>query len=74
MTNGGPSLTGSLGASTQGKWRLDVTGEFDNMRVQSLLRNNSTGTVTNLSGEVVDSSGLVNGAIGKINGFGPGPN
>jgi hypothetical protein len=66
LTNGGPSITGSLGTST-GKWRLDVTGEFDNMRVQSLVRNNTTGTVTNLSGEVVDSTGLMNSSVRKIN-------
>jgi len=65
LTNGGPNITGMLGTST-GKWRLDVTGEFDNMRVQSLMRNNSDGTVTNLSGEVIDLKGTVNKSLNEF--------
>lgn len=41
-------FSGTLGDGV-GKWRLVVTGEFPNMVVQSLNRNNSTGTVTNLT-------------------------
>jgi len=32
-----------------GKWRLVVTGEFDGMNVISLNRNNTVGTLTNLT-------------------------
>jgi len=32
-----------------GKWRLVVTGEFDGMNVTSLNRNNTVGTLTNLT-------------------------
>lgn len=46
--NAAKGLTGSLGAGT-GKWRLFVTGEFAGMAVQSLNRNNTDGTVTNLT-------------------------
>lgn len=62
--NADKGLTGGLGDGA-GKWRLDVTGEFNNMRVQSLNRNATNGTVTNLSGEVIDSTGLVNGVVDK---------
>lgn len=41
-------LSGPLGDGV-GKWRLRITGEFPNMVVQSLNRNSSTGTVTNLT-------------------------
>ena len=41
-------LTGSFGDGV-GKWRLEVTGEFDGMVVQGLNRNASDGTVTNLT-------------------------
>ncbi|MGI8561610.1 MAG: hypothetical protein ACR2J7_09305, partial [Luteimonas sp.] len=46
--NVGKGLTGSLGKGA-GKWRLEVTGEFDGMVVQGLNRNNNDGTVTNLT-------------------------
>ncbi len=45
---GGAGLTGALGDGA-GKWRFLVTGEFAGMRVQSLNRNNTDGTVTNLT-------------------------
>ena len=41
-------ITGSFGDGV-GKWRLEVTGEFDGMVVQGLNRNASDGTVTNLT-------------------------
>ena len=41
-------LTGAIGDGA-GKWRFLVTGEFAGMRVQSLNRNNTDGTVTNLT-------------------------
>lgn len=46
--NTGKGLTGALGDGA-GKWRLVVTGEFDGMDVTSLNRNNTTGTLTNLT-------------------------
>lgn len=45
---GGAGLTGAIGDGA-GKWRFLVTGEFAGMRVQSLNRNNTDGTVTNLT-------------------------
>lgn len=48
LENGGPGLTGAWGNGT-GKWRAVVTGEFAGMRVQSLNRNYTDGTVTNLT-------------------------
>jgi hypothetical protein len=50
LENGNPAkgIAGALGDGT-GRWRLIVTGEFDNMRVSSLNRNRDTGTVTNLT-------------------------
>ena len=47
--NAGKGLTGAFGDSVNGKWRLIVTGEFDGMTVTSLNRNNTTGTLTNLT-------------------------
>lgn len=41
-------FTGAFGDGA-GKWRLEVTGEFPGMRVQSLNRNRTDGTVTNLT-------------------------
>lgn len=41
-------LAGAFGDGV-GKWRLEVTGEFPGMRVQSLNRNYTDGTVTNLT-------------------------
>lgn len=46
--NAAKGLTGSLGDGA-GKWRLFVTGEFAGMAVQSLNRNATDGTVTNLT-------------------------
>ncbi len=46
--NTGKGLTGSLGDG-MGKWRLEVTGEFQGMLVQGLNRNTVNGTVTNLT-------------------------
>lgn len=46
--NAAKGLTGSLGDGA-GKWRLFVTGEFSGMVVQSLNRNATDGTVTNLT-------------------------
>ncbi|HBD19531.1 MAG TPA: hypothetical protein DC063_05220 [Arenimonas sp.] len=48
IEGGGAGYTGSLGDGA-GKWRFLVTGEFAGMRVQSLNRNNTDGTVTNLT-------------------------
>lgn len=48
LQNGAAYLTGALGTGT-GKWRLVVTGEFNGLVVQSLMRNNSDGTFTNMS-------------------------
>ncbi len=41
-------LAGAFGDGV-GKWRLEITGEFPGMRVQSLNRNYTDGTVTNLT-------------------------
>lgn len=49
--NTAKGLTGALGSSV-GKWRLNVTGEFNGMAVQSLVRNNNSGTVSNLSSDI----------------------
>jgi hypothetical protein len=46
--NAAKGLTGSLGDGA-GRWRLFVTGEFSGMVVQSLNRNTTDGTVTNLT-------------------------
>lgn len=46
--NADKGLTGSLGDGA-GKWRLEVTGEFEGMLVQGLNRNTTNGTVTNLT-------------------------
>lgn len=46
--NAAKGITGSLGDGV-GKWRLFVTGEFSGMVVQSLNRNSTDGTVTNLT-------------------------
>ncbi|MES2857708.1 MAG: hypothetical protein V4704_00830 [Pseudomonadota bacterium] len=47
--NGNPAkATGSFGDGV-GKWRFEVTGEFPGMRVSSLNRNLTDGTVTNLT-------------------------
>ncbi len=49
LQNGtGTGLTGALGTPV-GKWRLVVTGEFNGLVVQSLMRNNTDGTFTNMS-------------------------
>jgi hypothetical protein len=41
-------FTGAFGDGV-GKWRLEITGEFSGMRVASLNRNTTDGTVTNLT-------------------------
>lgn len=46
--NAAKGLTGSLGDGV-GKWRLEVTGEFQGMLVQGLNRNTTNGTITNLT-------------------------
>ncbi|MDP2186768.1 MAG: hypothetical protein Q8J93_15080 [Xanthomonadales bacterium] len=46
--NAGKGITGAFGNGA-GKWRLVVTGEFDGMHVTSLNRNNTVGTLTNLT-------------------------
>lgn len=46
--NAAKGFSGSLGDGA-GKWRLFVTGEFSGMVVQSLNRNATDGTVTNLT-------------------------
>ena len=46
--NATKGLVGSLGDGA-GKWRLEVTGEFPGMRVSSLNRNATDGTVTDLT-------------------------
>lgn len=46
--NTAKGLTGALGTPT-GKWRLTVTSYFPNLVVTSLNRNNSSGTVSNLT-------------------------
>lgn len=49
LENGNPAkAVGSLGDGV-GKWRFEVTGEFPGMRVSSLNRNYTDGTVTNLT-------------------------
>ncbi|MDE1958760.1 MAG: hypothetical protein KGI40_06715 [Xanthomonadaceae bacterium] len=46
--NTAKGLSGALGTPT-GKWRLTVTSYFPNLVVTSLNRNNSSGTVSNLT-------------------------
>lgn len=46
--NAAKFLSGAFGDGT-GKWRLEITGEFDGMVVQGLNRNSIDGTVTNLT-------------------------
>ena len=46
--NAAKGLTGAFGDGI-GKWRAVVTGEFPGMKVQSLNRNNTDGTVTDLT-------------------------
>lgn len=46
--NAAKGLSGAFGDGT-GKWRLIVTGEFSGMVVSSLNRNNTDGTLTNIS-------------------------
>ena len=46
--NAAKGLTGAWGDGA-GKWRATVTGEFGGMRVMSLNRNSTDGTVTNLT-------------------------
>ena len=46
--NTAKGLTGALG-TPNGKWRLTVTSYFPNLVVTSLNRNNSSGTVSNLT-------------------------
>ncbi len=46
--NAAKGLTGALGAPA-GKWRLTVTSYFPNLVVTSLNRNNTSGTVSNLT-------------------------
>lgn len=49
LENGNPAkAAGSFGDGV-GKWRFEVTGEFPGMRVSSLNRNNTDGTVTDLT-------------------------
>lgn len=49
LENGNPAkAAGSFGDGV-GKWRFEVTGEFSGMRVTSLNRNTTDGTVTNLT-------------------------
>jgi hypothetical protein len=46
--NAAKGVSGGWGTGT-GKWRATVTGEFGSMVVQSLNRNNNTGTLTNIT-------------------------
>lgn len=45
----GPGTIDGNGVDVSGKWRLIVTGEFSGMKVSSLNRNNTTGTLADLS-------------------------
>ncbi len=62
--NAAKGLSGAFGDGL-GRWRMVLTGEFDNMRVSSLNRNNNTGTVTNLTDadsngeQALDDNGIV---------------
>jgi hypothetical protein len=66
LENGNPAkgIAGALGDGT-GRWRLIVTGEFDNMRVSSLNRNRETGTVTNLTDADNAGEQTLNDAFGN---------
>lgn len=57
--NAAKGLSGAFGDGT-GKWRLIVTGEFADMVVSSLNRNNDDGTLTNLSPTSNDADGIGN--------------
>ncbi len=50
LENGGTGYDGALGMNVGGKWRLEVIGRFAHMRVQSLVRNNMSGTMSDLGG------------------------
>ncbi|PKM14439.1 MAG: hypothetical protein CVV12_13865 [Gammaproteobacteria bacterium HGW-Gammaproteobacteria-2] len=54
--NATKGLAGALGDGT-GKWRLVVTGEFSDMVVTSLNRNNTVGTLTDISSTSNKNSG-----------------
>lgn len=60
-------LSGSWGDGA-GKWRAIVTGEFTGMRVQSLNRNATDGTVTNLTDADGHGEQLWNQAFDNSNG------
>lgn len=48
LENGSPRVIGALGRGV-GKWRLTLDSDFVGMTVQSLVRNNVTGTITSVS-------------------------
>lgn len=74
IENGGAGFTGSLGDGV-GKWRFLVTGEFAGMRVQSLNRNNTDGTVTNLTDYDTNSEQSKNLFFGTVSTYeGSDPN
>lgn len=45
---GKPALSNGIGDGA-GRWRLRVTGEFDNMNVQAFAKNRETGTLSNIT-------------------------
>ncbi|WP_133478188.1 hypothetical protein [Cognatilysobacter segetis] len=67
--NAAKGLSGSLGDGA-GKWRLFVTGEFSGMVVQSLNRNATDGTVTNLTDADTRGEQLWHDVV-ENEGFGP---
>lgn len=48
LENGSSRLFGALGRGV-GKWRLTLDSDFEGMTVQSLVRNNTNGTITSVS-------------------------
>lgn len=65
--NAAKGLTGAFGDGT-GRWRAVVTGEFQGMMVQSLNRNNTDGTVTNLTDADNQGEQVLNGIFDQGGG------
>ena len=65
--NAAKGIVGSLGDGA-GKWRLFVTGEFSGMVVQSLNRNATDGTVTNLTDADTRGEQVMNSIFEGANG------
>ncbi|GGZ70807.1 hypothetical protein GCM10008101_26460 [Lysobacter xinjiangensis] len=65
--NAAKGLTGAFGDGA-GKWRATVNGEFNDMIVQSLNRNATDGTVTNLTDADNEGEQVLNAQFNNGNG------